>query len=254
MKHYHGTPLGGTRDSVARFIAAGRRHFLVPYSRDEDLPIVAESSAGFCVDNGAFTAWKSGKPVTNWNGYYKWCLDWHRNPRFDFAIIPDVIDGTEEENRALLAEWFQRTKSGHGWVRGAPVWHLHESIDYLKHCLRHFDIVCLGSSGQYATPGTTEWHNRMATAFDAICDHKGRPRRRIHGLRMLDPAIVERYPFYSCDSTNVAQNSQLLGRYGIYKPPSQAQRREVLAARIEAAQSPSVWVRPEENGTLFELK
>ncbi len=60
---------------------------------------------------------------------------------------------------------------------------------------------------------------------------------------MLNPEIVERYPFYSCDSTNVAQNSQLLGRYGMYKPPSQAQRREVLAARIESVKSPSVWQR-----------
>jgi len=89
MIHYHGTPLGGTRESVARFVSSGTRHFLVPFMRQEDLPVVAEASCGFCLDNGAFSAWKSGKPITDWEPYYRWVSQWALHPRFAFAIIPD---------------------------------------------------------------------------------------------------------------------------------------------------------------------
>ena len=251
MRHYHGTPLGGTRDSVARFIAAGNRHFLVPHGRPEDLPIVAEVSCGFCLDNGAFTAWKQGQPITNWQPYYRWCKEWSRNPRFDFAIVPDVIDGTEQENRQLFAQWFVHCKRDDGSVIPyATVWHLHESLEYLEFLMTHADIVCVGSSGKWSNPGTESWHGRMSEAFEVLCDSEGRPRRRVHGLRMLAPDIVERYPFYSADSTSVAQNSQLIGRFGTYKPPTQSQRREVIAARLEATRSPSVWHRSPEQLTL----
>jgi hypothetical protein len=37
----------------------------------------------------------------------------------------------------------------------------------------------------------------------------------------------------------------------MYKPPTQAQRREVIAARIEATASPAVYVKSEEQLTLF---
>jgi hypothetical protein len=50
-----------------------------------------------------------------------------RAPNFDFAIIPDVIDGDEAANDALINLW--------PWIRekhmSAPVWHLHESLDRL---------------------------------------------------------------------------------------------------------------------------
>lgn len=255
MRHYHGTPLGGTRDSVARFIASGRRCFLVPYPRPEDLPIIADSSAGFILDNGAFSAWKSGKPITDWSGYYQWCREWHQHPRFDFAIIPDVIDGSEADNDSLIIEWHKRTRvNGIGWIDGAPVWHLHESLERLERIIGHCRVLCLGSSGDYATIGTESWNRRMAEAMSVLCDSDGRPRVKIHGLRMLDRDVVGRYPFYSADSTNVAQNSQLTKRYGMYSPPTQAQRREVLASIIESVVSPAVWVADEATEPLFSLE
>ena len=254
MRHYHGTPLGGTRDSVARFMAQGNRSFLVPFNRPEDMPIVSESSRGFVLDNGAFSAWKKGEPITDWKPYYDWCKELHQNPRFDFAVIPDVIDGSEEENRELFSKWFKgcRLPAHYGWVKGSPVWHMHESFDQLRYFMQHSEIISIGSSGQYSKPGTRAWHQRMGEAMQVLCDSNGRPLRKIHGLRMLSPRIVERYPFHSADSTNVAQNSQLLTRFGMYAPPTQSQRREVLASRIEATQSPSAY-KATRQPTLFNL-
>jgi hypothetical protein len=91
MIHYHGTPIGGPRKDAARFLAG--RHALVPFSYPDDIGIVAEVCQSFCLDNGAFTVWKQGGKL-DVDGYIRWVAEWHRHPGFDFALIPDVIDGT----------------------------------------------------------------------------------------------------------------------------------------------------------------
>ena len=79
--------------------------------------------------------------------------------------------------------------------------------------------------------------------MNAACDEQGRPAARLHGLRMMDPEIFTRLPLASADSTNPAVNCGSLSRFGIYTPPTAAQRAAVIAERIEAQNSAPVWVR-----------
>ena len=83
----------------------------------------------------------------------------------------------------------------------------------------------------------------MGAAMDAICDDQGRPLCRLHGLRMLDPDIFTRLPLASADSTNAAVNCGAVNRFGMYLPPTAAQRAAVIADRIEMHNSAPVWVR-----------
>lgn len=71
--------------------------------------------------------------------------------------------------------------------------------------------------------------------MDAICDDQGRPACRLHGLRMLDPAIFQHLPFASADSTNAAVNGGSISRFGMYAPPTAGQRADVIDDRIELA-------------------
>jgi hypothetical protein len=80
----------------------------------------------------------------------------------------------------------------------------------------------------------------MNAAMGAVCD-KGRPRCKLHGLRMLDPAIFSQLPLSSADSTNASVNSGSLSRFGSYLPPTAAQRAAVIAARIESVNSAPVF-------------
>lgn len=231
MIHYHGTPCGATRQDVSRFLAG--RHALVPWTRPEDCAAAAEVCQSFIVDNGAFTAWKSGKPIQCWQRYYDWCEEWHRHPGFDWAIIPDVIEGTEGENDALLDEWPSH-------IDGVPVWHFHESLERLER-LCSWPRIALGSSGEWPNPGTRRWWQRLAEAMAVICDGFGRPRCKLHGLRMLDPAIFHGIPLASADSTNAVRNSSNVDRFGMYCPPTAAQRMDIIASRIEAHNSACRW-------------
>jgi len=228
--HYHGTPCGATRDDVAKFLKG--RHALISFYRPEDIETAAEVCQSFCVDNGAFSAWKSGNPVADWQPYYDFVNGWYRHPAFDWAIIPDVIDGDEEANDNLLDEWPSQ-------VEGVPVWHMHESMERLDR-LCGWPRLALGSSGDYATVGTEHWWRRMQEAMEVICVD-GRPRARLHGLRMLDPMIFTRLPLASADSTNAVRNSSSYPRFGMYIPPNASTRMTIIAERIEAHQSAAVW-------------
>ena len=233
MIPYHGTPCGGSRQDVARFLIG--RHALVPFPRRDDLGIVAEVCQSFVFDNGAFSAWTRGEEL-DVAGFIAWCDEWRLHPGFDWALIPDVIDGDEAANDALLEQWPAN-------IRGVPVWHLHESIDRLVRLGNTWPTVALGSSGQWRTPGTAAWWGRMTEALNALCDGAGRPPCRLHGLRMLNPEVFKRLPLSSADSTNATMNSGSLDRFGMYTPATAAQRAAVIADRIEVENSAAFWSR-----------
>lgn len=246
MKKYHGTPVGGPRQDVARFLMG--RDALVPFPRQDDMGVVGEACRSFVFDNGAFSVWKRGEKL-DVPGYLQWCQEWHRHPGFDWALIPDVIDGDEAQNDALLADWPRH-------IEGVPVWHLHESLSRLDRLVGEWRTVAFGSSGQWATPGTREWWARMSMAMDVACDDEGRPRAKLHGLRMLDPRIFTQLPFSSADSTNAAVNCGSKERFGMYLPPTAAQRAAVIADRIESNNSTPIWLRataPIQDGLFDEL-
>lgn len=238
MIPYHGTPMGGKREEVARFFRG--RHALVPFPRQEDIGVVAEVCQSFVLDNGAYTVWKQGGAV-DVEGFTRWVYEWFRHPGFDWALIPDVIDGDEHDNDALLKDWPTDLKNA-----GVPIWHLHESIDRLVQLANEWRVVALGSSGEWGTPGTQKWWARMREALNQICDEYGRPICKLHGLRMLAPKVFSELPLASADSTNAVRNYKHLDRYGMYVPPTGAQRAEIIAARTEAHNSASHFERTED--------
>lgn len=234
MIHYHGTPCGGSRQDAARFLRG--RHALVPFFYQEDMGIVADGCASFLLDNSAYTVMNSGGEI-DVPGFIRWVEAWFRHPGFDGAFIPDVIGGDEAENDVLLREWPRHLRAC-----GIPVWHLHESTDRLARLVVEWPTVALGSSGQWPTPGERKWWIRMGEAMAVACDDAGRPLAKLHGLRMLNPEVFTRLPLRGADSTNAAVNSGSLSRFGMYLPPTTAQRAAVIADRIEAHNSAPLWV------------
>lgn len=234
MIHYHGTPMSGTKDEAARFFAG--RHALVPFPRPEQLPAVAEFCQSFVFDNGAYSVWKRGG-VLDVAGYTKWAEDWHLHPGFDWALIPDVIDGDAADNDAMLADWPRA-------IPGVPVWHMHEPVDRLIRLAHEWPRVALGSSGDFSEPNSRAWWGRMERAMDALCDEKGRPPCKLHGLKMMNPLIFSRIPLASADSTNATTKSVLNPeRFGTYLPATASQRSAVVADRVERSPAAAAWCR-----------
>ena len=225
MIHYHGGPI--TPDTCA-LVAWKARHAFVSFASPSQMGLAAETAQSFALDNGAFSLWKAGKP-TNWPDFYAWVDCWRRHPGFDFAVIPDVIDGTEDENDALLEEWpFPK-------FLGAPVWHTNESLGRLQRLAQNWPRVCLGSSGEHDVAVVSKALPHLKAAVASICDARGFPICKLHGLRMLNPAIFSELPLSSADSTNVARNIGLDSRWrGTYQPKRKETRAHILVERIES--------------------
>lgn len=233
MIHYHGLPI--TPDTVAEVVLRAG-HAFVSFAHPGQLGLAVAACQSFAIDNGAFSAWKAQRPIADWAEYYAFAASAKRQPACDFAVIPDTITGSEADNDALVDEWPLPR-----WF-GAPVWHLHESFARLERLAMDWPRVCLGSSGQFAQIGTEGWWRRMHQAMRVVCDDDGRPVCRLHGLRMLDPAVFSRFPFASADSTNIGRNIGLDVKWrGPYAPPTKESRAQLMRARIESVNAPATY-------------
>ena len=216
------------------------KHAMISYARPETISLVAEICQSFTIDNGAFSAWKSGKEF-DIGGYAEFIMDWYRHPAFDWYIIPDVIDGDADDNMKMRGAWSKHCR-GDMWEAGVPVWHLHEPLEVLSDLAHAYGRVAIGSSGKFADIGTPSWWSRMTESMEVLTDKEGRPKTKLHGLRMLDPTIFSQFPFASADSTNVARNIGIDNRWtGPYAPASKYSRALIMMERIEKHASASRW-------------
>jgi hypothetical protein len=218
MLHYHGTPI----TPQGKLLELAGRNFCVSFADPRQVGSCHEIGQSVMLDNGAFSFWRTGK-ATDWDAFYDWAEPWLEFPT-TWAVIPDVIDGSEEENDMLLVKWFQRRLP-----KGAPVWHLHESLDRFQRLCHGYERVCIGSSGQFATVGSDAWHRRMEQAPTWL-----------HMLRGM-ALSGSQYPFASVDSTDIARN---------HNRPQNTPR--LLADRWDGLQNPRRWHYVPEPVRLFE--
>lgn len=197
ITHYHGTPIWGGAGQVLD-VAVRDGGAFVSYARPDQLNRCLEVAASVALDNGAFSAWKSGLKI-DWNDFYRWLEPYYYNPKVEFFCIPDVVDGGEDDNDKLIDLVPFEFKS-----KAAPVWHLHEGLNRLKKLAGESERICLGSSGEFAAIRTKRWHARMHEAMISI--NEVNANCKIHGLRMLDGRVLGNYPLTTADSTNLACN------------------------------------------------
>jgi hypothetical protein len=220
MMHYHGTPI---TPNELLFRLAGH-NFCVSYARPDQVKIAHQIGQSVMLDNGAFSNWTRAREI-DWHRWALWAERW-----LDFnttwAVLPDLIDGTEEENDQLVAQWQNITK-------GVPVWHLHESLDRLSRLVDYHGRVCFGSSGAYEVIGSDPWHRRVTQAFNVLADDFGRVPW-VHMLRGMSLS-GEIYPFASVDSTDVGRNHNRVGGDVVS-----------IARRWDGLQCPSRWTKVEQ--------
>jgi hypothetical protein len=226
MIHYHGSPITPQTAAIRAFRG---RHAFISFWEPRDIHLAAEYCQSFAVDNGAFAAWKSRRPVSDWSPYYAWVDKWRHHPGFDFAVIPDVIDGTEWENDELALEYpFPLHEA-------AVVWHTNESIGRLKRLCKNYPRVAIGSSGEYDVKSPSNFLARMREVLPHVVDSNGFPITKLHGLRMLNPKIFSKLPLSSADSTNCGRNIGIDDNWtGTYQPACKETRAQVIVERIES--------------------
>lgn len=200
--------------------------FCVSFSDHRDADHCQQIGQSVMWDNGAFSLHTKGK-VPDWSKFYDWVEPRLGQPHW--AVVPDVIDGEEEDNMRLVKEWPHRRDCA------AVVWHMGESIDHLLRLTwdMGFGKVAFGSSGEYWQVGSESWERRCDEAFNALAR-----RGQIPWVHMMRGLALggKRWPFASADSTNVALH------FKEYNTTP-----EYMARQIDAVQCPTRWhIRPEQ--------
>lgn len=225
--HFHGSPITGGKGPKAAIASYRDGGAFISFAAARQIDLAFEFSKTVCIDNGAFSMFNSGK-VPDWNKFYfEFLPRWISNEKLRFFVIPDDIEGGEKENDALLDSVPIDMQS-----KGAPVWHMHESIERLLRLCRDYEYVCIGSSGEYYAIRSQKWKERMKVACMAIIESGS--KAKIHGLRMLDGRVLGNYPLDQADSTNIAIN---VGKYDMKMP-------EVTVEACRALTHPTKWVEP----------
>lgn len=216
MIHYHGTPIS-PRAQLERMAS---RNFCVSFAAPQDLKTCLRIGQSVMLDNGAFSTKTRGHQF-DLDGFYAWLEPILAHPHW--AVVPDVIDGTVEQQKDMVATWPYRREFG------IPVWHLGLPIAYLIELCDDWGRVCFGSAGEYWQIGTPAWCGRMDEAFNALARAFGSQLPWVHGLRMLGQSAGP-WPLASADSTNVGRNF----KDGIVCA-------ECMAQRIDSINPPSLW-------------
>ena len=225
MIRYHGGPITPTAAAIQAWRDG---HAMISFANQQQTELAFEYAGEVALDNGAFSLWGKGQRLDA-EAYLAWVNLWRKHPAFGWCCIPDVIDGTEEENRLLVEKWPLQN------YISVPVWHMHESLEYLGWLCDEFPHVAIGSSGEFAEIGTPRWKVRMGQTMEVCCDADGYPITRLHGLRQMDNDVTSNVPYSGVDSCNIARNIGIDNNWkGPYCPESQDIRALVMRDRIKA--------------------
>ena len=224
MIHYHGTPI--TPHAMRQRMAG--RHFCVSFARPDDADWCLAHGQAVMWDCGAYSAYTRGR-IVDFGQYCRWLEPRLGHPHW--AIVPDVIGGGVDDQRALIQQW------PHARELGAPVWHMGLPVDWLLELADRWPRLCFGSSAEYWQVGSDAWCRRADAAFNALARRGLEPW--VHMLRGLK-LCGQRWPFASADSCNVAINYK---RNGVCP--------EEMARRIDSVQCPIQWqLQPEQSSLL----
>jgi len=226
MIHYHGTPI----TPKYALESMGGEHFCISYFRPDSLQTCLKIGQSLMFDNGAFSCKTRNVPF-DLHGFYEWLDPLLAHPHW--AVVPDVIDGTVEQQRQMVKTW------PYGKQFGIPVWHCALPIDYLLELCDSWGRVCIGSSGEFWQVGSPKWSARMDEIFNALHKTFGQRLPWTHGLRMLGQG-ESHWPLSSADSTNVALN------HG-----EQQQCAGCMAKRINKQNPPTSWKQQPTQNHLF---
>lgn len=88
-------------------------------------------------------------------------------------------------------------------VKPLPCFHYGEPEAALEYYLTHYEYITIGGMVPISTPQLRLWLDRIWDKH--ITDKDGKPRCKVHGFGLTTLSLMERYPWYSVDSSSWVQ-------------------------------------------------
>lgn len=157
--------------------------------------------ASIFLDSGAFSAYTLGVElsVDDYCNYIKRNLDILRVE--DNVVMASVLDGIGDPLKTYQNQLAMEERG----CRPLPCFHAGEDERYLEYYVQNYEYITLGGMVGSSTKQLCIWLDRMWERY--LTDGSGRPRLKVHGFGITAIPIVERYPWYSVDSSSWIQSA-----------------------------------------------
>ncbi|AUR88733.1 hypothetical protein NVP2117O_55 [Vibrio phage 2.117.O._10N.261.45.E9] len=159
------------------------------------------------VDSGAFSSFTKGVEV-DLEAYCRWLIENDDIVLKDGnTIVASVLDHIGSD-QGTYANQVRMEKLG---VRPLPCFHSYEDTRYLDHYVKNYEYITLGGLVPLSNKQMYDWLDMLWDKH--LTDGAGRPLLKVHGFGVTSPAIMRRYPWYSCDSSSWVQVAANGGLY-----------------------------------------
>lgn len=151
------------------------------------------------LDSGAFSAHTLGAHLSV-EDYCKYIIENRDLIRVeDNVVMASVLDGIGDPLKTyqnqMEMEW-----------RGAkplPCFHFGEDERYLNHYIKNYPYITLGGMVGKSKADLFRWLDRIWE--NHLTDGTGAAKLKVHGFGITTIDVMERYPWYSCDSSSWIQ-------------------------------------------------
>ncbi|AVJ51789.1 queuosine tRNA ribosyltransferase [Pantoea phage vB_PagS_Vid5] len=158
-------------------------------------------AAQIFLDSGAFSAYTLGVElrVSDYCNYIERNRDIIRIE--DGSLMASVLDGIGDPLQTYRNQLEMEARG----VRPLPCFHSGEDEKYLEWYVENYDYITLGGMVGASTKQLCIWLDRIWDRY--LVDGAGNPKIKVHGFGITAVPIMERYPWFSCDSSSWIQSA-----------------------------------------------
>lgn len=157
------------------------------------------------LDSGAFSAFTKGVEID----MRKYCDYILRNDdiieKVDGIVLASVLDGIGDPLKTYQNQLAMEAMG----VRPLPCFHYGEDERYLEWYIANYEYITIGGMVPISTPQLKLWLDRIWEKY--LTDGSGRPKIKVHGFGLTTVSLMERYPWYSVDSSSWVQIARVGG-------------------------------------------
>jgi hypothetical protein len=198
-----------------KYVVNNFPHLLESYHyihKESFVSAIREKGDLIFLDSGAFSAYTLGVDldITTYCDYIKRNSDIIRVE--DGIVMASVLDGIGDP-QLTYENQMEMERQG---VRPLPCFHAGEDERYLEWYVKNYEYITLGGMVGSSTKQLMIWLDRMWDKY--LTDGSGNPRIKVHGFGITSIPVMERYPWWSCDSSSwiqsAAYGSVIMPEYG----------------------------------------
>lgn len=201
------------------------------------------NKASVFLDSGAFSAYTLNIHIS----VDEYCNYINRNRDIirveDGIVMASVLDGIGDPLQTFRNQMEMEAKG----AKPLPCFHAGEDERYLEYYVKNYEYITLGGMVGSSTKQLCIWLDRIWDRY--LTDGSGNPRIKVHGFGITAVPIMERYPWFSCDSSSWIQSAA----FGSIIAPGYSQR--VMALPITVSEkSPSRHDAGQHISTLTQIE